>query len=79
MHCMKLLFTAGLSWTIVAAVVALSGGTTASAQDVVSEAADPDAIWRSIFARPVPAVVTDLEARRQELGAALFFGYSAVA
>jgi len=59
------------------AVVVAAGGLLLSAALTAAEEDRPplpsDQIWRSIFARPAPRSIDPIEAKRQALGAALFF------
>ncbi len=60
-------YSAAVALSAVAFLAGYGSGWVAS-----EEAAPPDKIWRSIFARPAVKSVDGLEAKRQALGAVLF-------
>lgn len=60
--------SAAVAFSVVVAVLAVLGCEAVAGE----EAAPPDQIWRSIFARPVPKPVDGLEAKRRALGEMLF-------
>ena len=69
---MKLLSSPLLRLACISMVAAGIIGGMAVAGDKKATSEGPDAIWRSIFARPVAAGTAALEAKRVALGAALF-------